>query len=283
MLGQLSHIIYNIFNQLHLRVDIPATCRKHLDSRPRDIPYRARCPVSGAEDGAGRVAGLGRGVGKASLIGLRGRTAKRIVRRDPGKTVSVPVGVSQGACTACVHPEESWRHRCRQEEVLAGWQFFITTPYRREQPKADRSESALRLCELLSCGWKISIANEADGDLSAPSGRAPQSLQGFLAPLCREIWIQDMDQAAGLFVSAQPGSLRNEILAHASGFGAHLSAYAVWKDLCGELAMDLFQSGDVMIKLQQTVRQTHRTGSHFGSFIYEHTSTTRCLSFTQRA
>jgi hypothetical protein len=92
-----------------------------------------------------------------------------------------------------------------------------------------------------------------------------------------------MEQAAGLFVSAQPGSLRNEILAHASGFGAHLSAYAVWKDLCGELAMDLFQSGDVMIKLQQTVRQTHRTGSHFGSFIYEHTSTTRCLSFTQRA
>ena len=40
-----------------------------------------------AEDGAGRGAGLGRSVGKASPIGGRGRRVKRIVRRDPGKTV----------------------------------------------------------------------------------------------------------------------------------------------------------------------------------------------------
>jgi hypothetical protein len=80
--------------------------------------------------------------------------------------------------------------------------------------------------------------------------RNPIVTRGFI-PLCQQIWIQGMDQPTGLFASVYVESLRNEILAQASGLGAHSSAYAVWKDLCCKHATNLFQSGDLMIKFMQ--------------------------------
>src|ERR1035437_1915980 len=79
-----------------------ANCPEAADSRPPDIPPALNVRFQVAGDGAARGAGLGLGPGKASPIVGRGWMAKRIVRRDPGKTVAVSVSVAQSACTARV-------------------------------------------------------------------------------------------------------------------------------------------------------------------------------------
>jgi len=76
--------------------------QKVTESRSPDIPPARNVRFQVAGDGAARGAGLGRGPGKACPICGRGGTLKRIVSRDPGKTVAVSVSVSHSACTARV-------------------------------------------------------------------------------------------------------------------------------------------------------------------------------------
>ena len=85
-----------------IRYSVPVYPGVIHDSRSPDIPPARNVRFQVAGDGAARGAGLGRGPGKACPICGRGGTLKRIVSRDPGKTVAVSVSVSHSACTARV-------------------------------------------------------------------------------------------------------------------------------------------------------------------------------------